>query len=313
MIPHVLSFVVSVAAAADAPAEVPATSAEAVAPAAAPRRKDLPPDPRAQWDFTAHALGKGQWRVGLLYQDYGLTPQLAVGTAGVGWLLGPNARAKATLWEGKRLDVSADAGLWKIDLGRLQLPAGSSARVAPVGWRASWIVGPRWSLHLGQGWVLGRITGNLTDEQISAGLNRAVGVDALGDALGGSGVGAYVDARLALLQGRFATEWRFNRQNSLVFQSNAFVRVDGIVAGGFRADTGGDTTAGVGASAQVESTLSSLPNATSIAWHWSKERFNLRLGVPLEPGNPRAWMDTIQIFWLLGPTPEPKPLPDRRR
>jgi hypothetical protein len=312
MIPQVLSLMVATAAAEDAPAPGTPAPATSEATAGVPR-KELPPNPRAQWDFTAHALGKGQWRVGLLYQDYGLTPQLSVGTAALGWLLGPNARAKATLWEGKRVDVSADAGVWQVDLSRLQLPAASTAQVTPLGWRASWVVGPRWSLHAGQGWVLGRVTGNLTDEQISAGINRAVGVDALGDALGGSGVGAYVDARLTLLQGRFGSEWRFNRQNSLVFQSNAFVRVDGIVAGGFRSAARDGTSAGVGASAQVQSTLSSLPNATSLAWHWSKERFNLRLGIPLEPSNPRAWMDTIQVFWLLGPTPAPKPLPDRRR
>jgi hypothetical protein len=285
-------------------------SAQAQDPAQDLSRSDQPGDPRHQTDFSAFTIPQGQWRLGLSSLDYGLLENAQVGTNTLLWVVGSNARAKVTAIETSDLAFSFQASTMSMHQAWLDAITGSTddestgaalLRVTPIGWRGSWSVSSKWSLHLGNTWTLGRLEGELTGEQI-AGLIASVTGGAIDsgitDAMGASTLYAGALGKFNLAQSSFAVEWRRSRRDSLIFQSNSYLWVSGMVIGtvGTTSETG---EVGAGAAATFEQVLEGIPSAVSLSWQWSWQKCNLRLGIPLNPTNPFSTTQAITIYWLL--------------
>lgn len=283
----------------------------------AERRKHMDVAPKSKTDFTAYTLGHRQWRVGFLNLDYGLLPNTSIGTNPLANILAANARIKTTAITWGRFDFSAQAGIASLNTAMLGAQ-GLQASIVPLRGTASWAFGPRLGLHLGGTWMIAQLRGDLTGSQIQSVLggvtNTGSSDGSLSSALGdGTYVGAVANIHVA--QQNTALEWRLNRRDSIVLQSNNTLYISGVVAG-----TAGvsDEASGVQAGAGIGLTFDLDPtqtfgSASSIAWQWSWKKANLRLGIPLTPSNPMAWAQCLQIYWLLGPEPEPEPLPARQR
>jgi hypothetical protein len=280
------------------------------------RRKHLDVAPKAKTDFTAYTLGHHQWRVGLLNLDYGLLPNASIGTSPVLNIFATNARIKATAITWGRFDFSAQAGIMSLNTRMLGVE-NVDANIVPLKGTASWAFGPRLGLHMGGTWMIARLRGDLTGDQLQALLGDVTNADSEDSGLASAiGDNAYAGAvgNINIAQQHVALEWRLNRRDSIVFQSNNTLYVSGVVAG-----TAGisDEESGVQAGAGIGVTFDLDPSqafgsASSIAWQWSWKKANLRVGVPLTPQNPQAWAQCVQLYWLLGPEPEPEPLPDRQ-
>lgn len=281
------------------------------------RRKTQSVAPRSKTDFTAYTLGHHQWRAGFLNLDYGLLPNASIGTSPLANIFAVNGRIKATAITWGRFDFSAQAGIARLNTGLLGAEA-ISASLVPLKGTASWAVGPRLGVHLGGTWMIARLTGDLTGDQLQSllgGLTNAGSEDdGLVTAFGDSTYAGAV-ANVNIAQQNFALEWRLNRRDSIILQSNNTLYVNGVVAG-----TAGvsDPESGITAGAGVGVTFDLDPSqafgsATSLAWQWSWRRANLRVGLPLTPNNPLAWTQCVQLYWLLGPEQPPEPLPARRR
>lgn len=274
-------------------------------------RKEQEPDPYHQQDFTAYTVQKGQWRVGLSEVDYGLLDNLSVGTTTYLWLVGSNVRAKITAVDTKRIDVSVQGSVLRLyDFWTASLTGGREGillRATPIGWRSSILINPKWSVHLGNTWTLGRLEGTVSGQDILALVGTVAGGDlssSIGDAVGDS-VYAGAWGNFALAQSNFAVEWRRNRRDSWILESNNTLWASGLVVG----ELGSSTTSGengedeteiaAGAAARFRAPLKTVPSAASLSRQWSFEKLNLRLGIPLNPQNPLSWTQAIQIYWLL--------------
>lgn len=295
------------------------------APAAARKQDDAPDterrkaqsvSPRSETDFTAYTLGQHRWRVGFLSLDYGLLPNTSIGTNPLANIFAVNGHIKSTAITWGRFDFSAQAGLAKLNTGLLGAE-NLEASLVPLKGTASWAVGPRLGLHLGGTWMIARLTGALTGDQLQSVLgavaNSGSGDDGLASAIGDSTYAGAV-ANVHIAQQNVAMEWRLNRRDTIILQSNNTLYVNGVVAGTAGVDdaeSGITAGAGIGVTFDLDPT-EAFGSATSLAWQWSWKRANLRLGIPLTPRNPLAWAQCVQMSWLLGPEPEPEPLPERK-
>jgi hypothetical protein len=268
-----------------------------------PARRTLPPEPRHLQDLSAYTVGVRRWRIGPAYLDYGLLDNVSVGTSPLGFLIGPNLRAKVEAAHLGRFELSLEGGWWSVSVLN---DSGLKTTVAPLGWTLSCVLSPRVSVHGGNTWILGRATGKVDAETLGDALGQVVGTDVSEDLRRALGDQTYGDAlaNVALAQTQLASEYRFNRRGSLVLQLDTTLWLRGLVAAGVGTEVGDGGSASGGAAARLDLPLrDSLPTASSIAWHWSFERFNLRLGLPLAFRNPLSYVQALEFYWLLGPEP----------
>ena len=267
--------------------------------------QDAALDHRRLQDVTAFTVPQGTWRVGVFDLDYGLSDNTSIGIQPAFWIVGPNIKAKSTVLDRERLAISVGATRQRVNRVILAALTGNSNTSAemtltPLSVLGSWKARPKWSLHLGYTQSFTRITGELTGRQIDELLAPLIGSNSgISDALGGGTLYASAEGRLSLNQTNFAVEWRRSETTSWIFESNTYVRASGLVVGA--ATSGNDTASGgVGASAVFEVNPSLyLGSAVSVAWHRQWERFNLRLGIPLNIQNPLSYTQAIQFYWLL--------------
>jgi len=186
-------------------------------------------DPKANVHWTAYTIGKRNWEIGLVNQDYGLLDNLQVGTTLALWPLGaPNVHGKVTAIRSRKFDVALESGYTWTGLARFGVPDGS-VHMVPIDAIASWEVSRRFSIHLGWGWTLVGAKGELQSKQIADGIDALTGFDlgpTLNKALGDQG-GLYGGANLTLYRQRLGLEYRFNRRDSLVFSDTTFVSLRG--------------------------------------------------------------------------------------
>ena len=271
-------------------------------------RKEQAPDPYHQQDFTAYTVEKGQWRLGLGPIDYGLLDNVSVGTTSYLWIVGPNARAKITAIHTERVDVAVQGSVVKVSqiwTEALTNRGDILLRVTPIGWRGSAILSPTWSLHLGNTWTLGRLEGTVSGQDIVDLVGLVAGGNiqsSIGKAVGND-VYAGAWSNFALAQSSFAVDWRRNRRDSWILESNSTLWASGLVVGevgsGSTDVNGQETEVAGGAAARFRAPLKTVPSAVSISRQWSFEKLNLRVGIPLVPGNPLSWTQALQIYWLL--------------
>lgn len=260
-------------------------------------------DPKARPTGTAYTIGRYDWKLGLVEQDFGLFENAQVGTVAALWALGvANGHAKVDAIRTKSLDIAVDGGVYAASLEGLGVPNGRIT-VTPVGLLASGVVSKRLGVHGGVAWTIARADGRLTATDLADGIASVTGADVtkeLKDVLGKDG-GVYAGANLTLYQTRFSADWRFNRRDSLVLTSNTYVWLSGLVAAGVAADDVGSAEVEVGASARVKVPLTeSVPTLTTLSWQFSWRRTHLRVGVPLPLTNTFAYLQAFDLYWILG-------------
>lgn len=250
-----------------------------------------PVEPKLPYDFNAYPLGRWRGRVGVFDQEVGVWDNVDVGTTAPLFLIGvPNAHAKVTAIQAPRVDASFDAGWLAYDLEkRLGVPGGE-LRVVPLGWTVSAVVTPKLSLHGGTGWILADARGEIGVDQLAEGLAAALGAD-LGDELAASladAGGIYAGAHLSITQLRLAADYRLNRRDALVLQSNSFLLLRGTLSGGYASEGGVE----VGATANIEKPLTDqLQSVITVSWQFSWEHLDLRVGLPVPTR-------TLPLYWV---------------
>ena len=266
------------------------------------RWKDHDIERRVLTDVTAYTVGAKRWRVGLQRQQYGILENWSVGTTTLFWLLrAPNLNTKVTAIQTRNVDVSLEAEYISYNAQAL-LNAPATLRVTPIKGTVSWTPHRRWGLHMGYGALVASLDGQVKGKQIAKTLEPIIGVD-LSESLDLEGSGVYAGANLTLQNLRLAFEYRMNRRDSLVFSSNNYIVLNGLVAAGAQLDdVGQGAEAQVGASARVRVPLAaSVPTLNALSWQWSWPKFHLRLGIPFPNiGNGLAYVDAITFYWVLG-------------
>lgn len=250
------------------------------------------PELKLPTDFSAYTVGRNHGRVGIFDQDFGVWDNVDLGTTAALFLLGvPNAHAKVQAIQSTTFDVAFDVAWAGYDLEKHQDVPGGYLTVVPLGWTASWVASPKFSLHFGSAWLLATARGQVSLDQLGEGLAVAVGAD-LSDELANSledGGGLYAGAHLNLSQLRVAADYRVNRRDSIVLQTNTFLLLSGDLSGGYVTE---DETVQVGASAHLEKPLTDqLQGVVTLSWQFAWERWYLRVGLPVPT-------QTIPLLWI---------------
>jgi len=268
-------------------------------------------DPKVLTDLTAFTLDKKDWRLGLAKVEYGLLTNTQIGTTHVLYLLRvANAHAKVTAIQTPKLDVSLSAGWFYKDLGSLGLK-GVDATITPISWTGSWTPHRRWGIHFGSDYTLASIDGKVNVEDIGNAIEEFTGANITKDLQKavGKNSGLYGGANLNLISTRFAVDYRINRRDSIIFASKTYVAVSGLLAAGAAVKVQG-IDAELGASARLRVPLTeTLPSLNSVSWQFSWEHFHLRLGIAVPVRNVYAYLQAVNIYWVLGPKKNKKGAP----
>jgi len=177
-----------------------------------PRLALLPPNTRAQIDFTAYTLEWGEIKLGLANIQVGVLPNVQLGTSLPLDILGaPNADLKIDFLRLGPLDVAATGSYYMIKQEQVDF----KASYANLGGMLSLEILEKWSLHGGAtyGWVS---TQGFPDLDALAGVLQTDDLGDFSDELIQELGDAQVDARM--LQVKAATDIRFNRRDSIVLQ-----------------------------------------------------------------------------------------------
>jgi hypothetical protein len=283
-----------------------------------PRRYKFPQNPYATTDFTAYTLEWGETRVGLASVSYGLLPRTQIGTIPLLDAIGAyNLQGKVNLMRFGPLDGAIDAQAYtfkvtdlmeKLDGGRWgispqTIDTGQQLLVADftylgLGYTSSLQIAGGWSLHGGVGYS--RVTGDGTlDLQALPGL-IAPGFDPEGDQ-----PMIVADVTGEIVEARLATDYRFNRRDSLIVQAVApvYARVRGTVTGVEEEDLpaqlqgGGELMVGEGQWLPVDKTY-----RASLSYQVSWKRVDARLGIGVAGKSlPYSWIEqSFDLAYRLG-------------
>lgn len=237
-----------------------------------------PVEPRYATDFTAYSLEKSRFRVGVISLDYGLLKNASIGTTPLLYLFGaPNLRAKVTAIQSEKVDASFEAGFAWRDFDGLLLTSW------PLQANMSWILSERVSMHVGGRWENVTLAGEASLDQIGEAAAVVLQTDLgpqLAEALANAGT-LYAGGQLSLFQGQFAMDYRLNRRDSLILQWKGWLHLRARIDAGYETEEG---NVRIGPSAQVDEPLDDEAiGVTTIAWQFSWEHMNLRLGIGI-PG-----------------------------
>ncbi len=257
-------------------------------------------------DLSAYTVHRGQWRLGLVQQDFGVVERASVGTTAALWAFGvANGHAKVTAVDTARVDVAVKGGFYRADLERLAGVPGGSARYVPLGWTASARLSPRGTLHGGTDHVRLHMEGSLGADEIGTTLSLLTGTDfdsGLFEVLGEDS-GVYASTDLSLSRLRLAYDHRLGPKHSLLVTMNQAMRLGGSVTAGSTVEVAGQPVA-VGATSDVTVPLAGALSPTfAVGWQYSGKRLRTRVGLPLSS---QANMvlgvgSVVQLEVLLGP------------
>jgi hypothetical protein len=208
-------------------------------------------------DTTAYSLHRREARLGLMKLSYGIIDQLQVTTYTMPWLLGaifedvaPNLELKSTLYDRKRLALSASAGFLT---GTIKQSDDTKIRyfLTPVSLAASVRINPKVSTHFGA-------------------LYTAVD----GDAEGGDDIEGAVVIDFLQLWGM--VEWRISRVTAFTFTVRWVPYVSDVVVEG-TLDAAGNPTLDLALEANVDELRNAFSIVPGFVFSW--DRANIRLGV----------------------------------
>jgi hypothetical protein len=247
-----------------------------------PKLSLLPPNTKAQTDFTAYVLEWGEVKLGLNTIQLGLLPGLQAGTSvPLLALRVPNANLKLDFLRLGPLDVAA-TGAW------YSIPReGFEGRYVSAGGMMSLQLHEAWSIHGGAsyGWI--DTVGFPDLSQVSTLITgNTDGIDVPDDLSG-----ATLAARL--LSVKAATDFRFNRRDSIVLQfattPQATVSTDPVPED-IPPIFGIDELLALDGSIPVSQSYTA-----SLAWQIQGKHAQLRLGVGVS-STPMAWLTQCLDF-----------------
>lgn len=196
-----------------------------------PKRGRLPQNPYANTDFTAYTLEWGETKVGIASITTGVLPRVQLGTQPVLDVIGVwNINAKANLVREGRVDGALLGQFYTAPVTRVVNQVTDAlgydqieplnytlvnARYLGVGAMASVQVLDPWSIHLGGYYARVHAEGEFEFEDLPSFL-----IPGLEDELGQVGGEATIVPAITgeLVTMRFATDYRFNRRDSIIFQ-----------------------------------------------------------------------------------------------
>lgn len=275
-----------------------------------PRRSELPQNPYAQTDFTAYSLEWGEFKVGLANISVGVLPRIQLTTTPTFWLLGiPNGEAKFDALRLGPVDVAV-----KGNIAQLRVGANDGFRVtkADVGALASVIVLDPWSVHAGVSYGAINMVGEPDLSTLSPLIDPLdrFGLDTyysfLQGALDSNDIGFDFSSRT--LSGSFATDYRFNRRDSIIFQSTAVIwrNVDyGVTLNGERmAEPFNPQLLPEVFGIQEFFTEGERPfgasYVVSASWQWAWKHVDLRLGLGWSAIQPQWLLQAVELDYRFG-------------
>jgi hypothetical protein len=276
---------------------------DAVASPEEPTWSHRPAEPRYETDFTAYTVPRHDFRISLLNLDYGLLENVQIGAAPYLYLFGLfNLHGKVTAVQTPKFDVSLSGAVMGLDATRY---GGGLDRLVltsyPITLTASWILGPRCSLHFGQRWENIRVRGAFDFATLSSAMKTATGVDFSEDFMNGLGEGGlvYGGAQIGVQQFQFGADWRFNRRDSLIVLTRSYTQLRARIDAGVENEAG---TLSAGPAVKIEQPLTEFVDGVmSVSWQFTWPRFRLRVGVPLmgKKSLMTGLFQPFELYWLL--------------
>lgn len=201
-----------------------------------PRRHKYPQNPYGSTDFTAYTREWGEAKIGIASMSYGVLPRIHIGTAPTLDLVGAfNAQAKGNFLRAGPFDAALSSSVYVVPITNLLRRVDRDGEYNLAGYQVQdeqifvdrvtyvsfalstslQVVGG-WSVHAGAGYARASAKGNIDFKNLP--VIVLPGLEPLGGdlAIVPSVVGELVDLR-------FATDYRFNRRDSLIFQGAATV------------------------------------------------------------------------------------------
>lgn len=288
-------------------AEAPASISRRELDRLEPRSYRLPQNPYIHTDFTAYTLEWGETRIGPTSVRVGVLPRTQVGTVPAALALGIlNGHAKVNALRLGPVDLAGSGSYYGFSkdgfsASNLQLGSVMSVRVVDA-W--SFHIGGKWSHTVAKGvpdissnpWLIDLIRPQLPGEvQMAQEAGLVNEEDIYSEA------SSRIDSHLLAdaLTIKFATDYRFNRRDSIIFQAQA------NVASAFESTIAEDYITDDMRYAQMALDVLQANGIaetwiTSVAWHFSWHRVDLRLGAGLS-ATPGAWLtQTADFAWRFG-------------
>lgn len=282
-----------------------------------PKRSRLPQNPYANTDFTAYTLEWGETKVGIASITTGVLPRLQLGTQPVLDAVGVwNINAKANLVREGRVDGALLGQFYAVPVTKVVNQATTllgydqidplnytlvNARYLGVGAMTSVQVLKPWSVHLGAYYARVHAGGEFNFEDLPSFLIPGL-EDQLGQVGGEATIVPAVTGELVTLRG--ATDFRFNRRDSLIFQYQAAVYARAKAAADFSIGIEGipeelpdGIEVGLAYGGWVPQKYSYV---TSLAYQASWKHVDLRLGVGTSYV-PYAWLlQSLEVSYRFG-------------
>jgi hypothetical protein len=248
-----------------------------------PRRHLMGQMPRAQNDFTAYSLEWGEVKVGLAKTTLGVLPRVQVGTVPTLWALNvQNGQAKVNAIRFGILDLAVEGSYFSIPLPKW------TANYKALGGGLSLQIVEKWSIHgrLNKAWLvlegppdgLLELAGVLVSEETDMDTFVNGPIDGLEDG------NISVTANALVLN--FATDYRFNRRDSLILQVQTMLNGTATAGATIPPILGLDEAFDIEKTGTVNASQAYL---ASIAWHSAWKRWEIRLGAGLS-SQPGAWV-----------------------
>jgi hypothetical protein len=181
-----------------------------------PRLRKLPPNPRAQVDYTAYTLDFGEVRMGLSNTQIGILPRTQVGTNLPLNLLGiQNANIKVNPLRLGRMDLSLQGSGYRYTQEQF------AAQYWTMGPTVSAVLSERWGMHLGAQYWSVAMRGTFSAGEVYSAFGL---VDELGLFPNIAYQGQAASARLAV-------DYRLNRRDSFVLDLSSVLWMQDITGG----------------------------------------------------------------------------------
>lgn len=262
-----------------------------------PKRHRLSPNPYQSTDFTAYTLEWGEVKVGLAAISAGVLPRVQVGTVPTLNVLGIyNLQLKGNLLRVGPMDVALQANHYRLPMGT-EFVAAYTGGGGMVSMKAT----RHWSVHMGAYAAFMAVEGSPDLDRVAPFLLDAMAPEV--DLWLAQMVADRVElhARSQVLNGRVATDVRFNRRDSLVLQ--AVSTVGGHIDNGTGRNVDVPPIMGLEQAVDGQSDgrvpLGSNYTATA-SWQFSWKRIELRVGggVSSVPG---AWLlQSSELSYRMG-------------
>jgi hypothetical protein len=244
-----------------------------------PSRPKLDQVPRGQTDYTAYTLEWGETKIGLASITIGALPRTQIGTVPLLDALGVmNGHIKVNLLRTGPLDVGIGSNYYRLQVGEFVGSHMGGSLVASVQ-----LLEP-WSLHLGANYAALQSSGVPDTTRLPAVLSAGTDPDTFQASQDGNETAWNFHGQNMRLN--MATDYRFNRRDSIVFQAGAIFWSN--------IDTGFDAPPILGlddAFTRAEENTTPIAESlvTSLAWQWTWRKVDLRVGLGWS-SVPGAWL-----------------------